>query len=86
MLMRMLMEPEGDGLAIICKVAGLDLSAVERIFEITSGLHGLIRRSQDDIENAVRLYARVPMEAAEEVVQHWKRNSDYRSALRMLGL
>lgn len=86
MLMRMLMEPEGEGLAIICKVAGLDSGAVQRLFEVTSGNGGLIRRSQEDIEAALRLFGRVPLDAAEEVVQHWKRSSDYRSALRMLGL
>jgi hypothetical protein len=26
------------------------------------------------------------LDAAEEVVEYWKRSSDYRSALRMLGL
>jgi len=86
MLMRLLMEPEGDGLALVCKVAGFDRSAVERLFEVTSGAGGLIRRTEEDIENAIRLYTRAPLDAAEEVIEHWKRSSDYRSALRMLGL
>ncbi len=85
-LMRMLMEPEGDGLAIVCKAAELEPDAVQRIFEITSGQNGLIRRSKENLESAMRLFARVPADAAMEVVDHWKRSSDYRSALRMLGL
>jgi uncharacterized protein (DUF2336 family) len=85
-LMRMLMEPEGDGLAIVCKAAELEPDAVQRIFEITSGQNGLIRRSKENLESALRLFARVPVDAAMEVVDHWKRSSDYRSALRMLGL
>jgi uncharacterized protein (DUF2336 family) len=86
MLMRMLMEPEGEGLAIICKAAEFEKADVERVFEITSGHLGLIRRSQEDIGDAIRLFSRVPIEVAEEVIEHWKRSSDYRSALRMLGL
>jgi uncharacterized protein (DUF2336 family) len=86
MLMRMLMEPEGEGLAIICKASEFERADVERVFEITSGRLGLIRRSQEDIDDAIRLFSRVPIEVADEVIQHWKRSSDYRSALRMLGL
>ena len=84
--MRMLMEPEGEGLAIICKASEFERADVERVFEITSGRLGLIRRSQEDIDDAIRLFSRVPIEVADEVIQHWKRSSDYRSALRMLGL
>ena len=86
MLMRMLMEPEGEGLAIICKASEFERADVERVFEIASGRLGLIRRSQEDIDDAIQLFSRVPIEVADEVIQHWKRSSDYRSALRMLGL
>lgn len=86
MLMRMLMEPDGEGLAIACKAAELDWATVETVFHIMSGGAGLIRRSPSDIENALNLFSRVPKDAADEVVEHWRRSSDYRSALRMLGL
>ena len=86
MLMRMLMEPEGEGLAIICKASEFERADVERVFEIASGRLGLIRRSQEDIDDAIQLFSRVPIEVADQVIQHWKRSSDYRSALRMLGL
>ena len=84
--MRMLMEPEGEGLAIICKASKFERADMERVFEITSGHLGLIRRSREDIDEVLRLFSRVPIEVAEGVIQHWKLSSDYRLALRMLGL
>ena len=70
MLMRMLMEPKGEGLAIICKASELERAGMERVFEITSGRLGLIRRSREDIDEAIRLFSRVPIEVAEAVIQH----------------
>ena len=86
MLMRMLMEPEGEGLAIICKASKFERADMERVFEITSGHLGLIRRSREDIDEVLRLFSRVPIEVAEGVIQHWKLSSDYLPALQMLGL
>jgi uncharacterized protein (DUF2336 family) len=70
MLMRMLMEAKGEGLAIICKASELERAGMERVFEITSGSLGLIRRSREDIDEAIRLFSRVPIEVAEAVIQH----------------
>ena len=53
---------------------------MERVYVITSGRLGLIRGSQEDIDEAIRLFSRVSIEVAEEVIQHWKRSLDYRSA------
>ena len=86
MLMRMLMEPEAEGLAITCKAADLDRDTFEAVLRIMSGGGGLVKRSDETVENALRLHGRVPKDAADEVIQHWRRSSDYRSALRMLGL
>ena len=80
MLMRMLMEPEGEGLAIICKASEFERAGMERVYVITSGRLGLIRGSREDIDEAIRLFSRVLIEVAEEVIQHWKRSLDYRSA------
>jgi hypothetical protein len=64
------MEPKGEGLAIICKASELERAGMERVFEITSGRLGLIRRSREDIDEAIRLFSRVPIEVAEAVIQH----------------
>tara|TARA_A100000164_G_C21816577_1_gene728169 strand:+ start:964 stop:1125 length:162 start_codon:yes stop_codon:yes gene_type:complete len=53
---------------------------MERVYVITSGRLGLIRESREDIDEAIRLFSRVSIEVAEEVIQHWKRSLDYRSA------
>ena len=72
--------PKGEGLAIICKASEFERAGRERVYVITSGRLGLIRESREDIDEAIRLFSRVSIEVAEEVIQHWKRSLDYRSA------
>ena len=72
--------PKGEGLAIICKASEFERAGMERVYVITSGRLGLIRGSREDIDEAIRLFSRVSIEVAEEVIQHWKRSLDYRSA------
>jgi hypothetical protein len=87
LVMKMLFDPDGTGLAIACKAASLGKSTFSSIFACSrkarSGADKGLRR---DIRNLLGLYDRVSQEAAKKVVGRWRRNIGYRDAIRELEL
>ena len=87
LIMRFVIEPGGEALAVACK--SLDMSADD--FKIAFMLCRKARPASDvDIrekaEGALALFNRIDKPAALEVIDRWKRDSGYLSALRDLNM
>jgi len=85
LLMRILFEPGGEGLAIICRGIDFDDEAFSTIFSLTRkararGASG----DKDEFATAMKLYSTITVKTANEVIQLWKRSVDYLSAIREL--
>ncbi len=83
---RLLFEPDGEGLAVACKAAGLSHEAFVAIFRLL-----LLVRRRPARENAVeaarlgRFFDRLSLRAAGAVVRQWRRDPRYQFALARLG-
>lgn len=83
LVLKLTLEPEGEGLAVICKGMGYDK-------EVYASLFGLLGRTQmegatkfkENLRLALTFYDSFSLSAAEQVMQHWRLNQDYLSALR----
>jgi len=85
LLMRILFEPGGEGLAIICRGIEFDDEAFSTIFSLTRKARARGASSdKDDFATAMKLYSSITVKTANEVIQLWKRNVDYLSAIREL--
>jgi uncharacterized protein (DUF2336 family) len=85
LLMRILFEPGGEGLAIICKGIDFDDEAFSTIYSLTRKARAKGKgRDKKEFESAMKLYSTITVETANEVIQLWKRNVDYLSAIREL--
>ena len=85
LLMRILFEPGGEGLVIVCKGDKSDDETFSMIYSLTR--KALARGKSGDkkeFEAAANLYSAITVETANEVIQLWKRNVDYLSAIRKL--
>lgn len=90
LLMRILFEPSGEGLAIICKGIEFDDTAFSTIFSLTRKARARGTGSDEDGEKdeseiAMKLFSTITAKTANEVINLWKRNVDYLSAIRELG-
>ncbi|HEY9079996.1 DUF2336 domain-containing protein [Magnetovibrio sp.] len=87
LILKLTLEPEGEGLAVICKGLGYDK-------EVYASLLGLLGRTQmesssqfkNNVRTALVFYDSFTKEVAERVLNHWRRNQDYLSALRAVGI
>jgi len=87
LILKLTLEPEGEGLAVICKGLGYDK-------KIYASLLGLLGRTQmegaakfkENVRLALNFYDSFPLSAAEQVMHHWRLNQDYLSALREIGV
>ena len=85
LVMDMIQEPGGEGLAIACKAVGIDKEHFAAVF-------GLIRRGKGEpqvrlrreVRTATERYDQTPNEVAEEIVRQWRRDVGYLAALREL--
>jgi len=87
LIMRFVIEPGGEALAVACK--SLDIGADD--FKIVFMLCRKARPSEDidlkeKAEGALALFNRIDAAAAAEVIDRWKRDSGYLSALRDLNM
>ncbi len=87
LIMRFVLEPSGEGLAVTCKALNLSDYEYQRVF--TYCLKARADGSDTDtkpIETAIKFYRNIDKTAAEEVVKRWRRDKDYLSALRDLDV
>jgi uncharacterized protein (DUF2336 family) len=82
---RILYEPGGEGLAILCRALG-----IER--EMFSNIYQLSRKAKDvknlpdskEIENVLKFFDKTKQWDAAKVLKRWQRSSDYLYALKKL--
>jgi len=86
LLTRMLFEPGGEGLAILCKYAGFSGKNFDAIFDLSCKAR--VKGRQKDVgerEGAAAFFRNLSDDAAQDVVRQWKRNANYLSAIREVG-
>lgn len=85
LVMRLVFEPGGEGLAIACKAVGIDKENFSSIFSLSrkarSGSDTTLKR---DSRKALAFFDRITEDAAKEVVRRWQRDVDYLAAIREL--
>ncbi len=86
LLRRILYEPGGEGLAMLCRATGVDRDAFAAIYELTrkSADRGAERQSAQVID-PFELYDRTKARDAERVLKRWRRSSQYLDALKSVG-
>lgn len=84
---RIVFEPGGEGLAIVCRALGLEKETFADIFTLTRNARPDAAKSlQRDIRRVLGLFDRITDEAAHEVVERWQRGTNYLAALRDLEI
>lgn len=80
---RMLFEQDGKGLAVACRSAGVGRIAFTSIFALAQKMRAadtsVIHRHLPAI---LAFYESFPREAADEVLGHWRKGSEYAGAIR----
>jgi len=85
LVMRLLFESGGEGLAIASVAAGIDRGTFSTLF--TSSRRARPQGAPDvdaEIRNALALYDSTTPESATRVLRKWQRNPDYQKAIRDL--
>ncbi len=85
LVLKLSIEPQGEGLAVIIKALGLDKTVYASLF-------GLLKRTQMEseesfkthIRTALKFYDSFSVKTAKHVMRRWRLNEDYLSALRTL--
>ena len=87
LIMRMLFEPGGEGLAIACKAVGLDKVVFTSIFSLSRKARPHLRQTlQRDLRRTLSLYDHMTTEAANKVLRLWQRKREYLAAIRELEI
>jgi len=87
LVMRMLFEPGGEGLAIACRAVGLEKVVFASIFSLSRKARPNLRSSAErDLRRTLALYDQMTQEAARKVLRLWQRNTDYLAAIRELEI
>jgi uncharacterized protein (DUF2336 family) len=85
LVMKILFEPGGEGLAIACKGIGLGKAVFSSIFTLSQKTKAMtVPMMQSSLPKALAFYDRISQKAAAEVLDRWRRGSDYLSAIRQL--
>jgi len=87
LVLKLTLEPQGEGLAVICKALGYDK-------KVYASLFGLLGRTQmegpaefkKNLRTALVFFDSFSKSVAERVIHHWRLNQDYLSALREVGM
>ena len=85
LVMRLVFEPGGEGLAIACKAVGIDSEDFSSIFALSrKARHGSDTTLKRNSRKILDFYDRITEDAAKEVVRRWRRDMDYLAAIREL--
>ncbi len=86
LLRRILYEPGGEGLAMLCRATGVDRQTFAMIYELTrkASDRGDERKSSQQID-PFELYDKTKVRDAERVLKRWRRSSQYLDALKSVG-
>ena len=87
LVMRILFEPGGEGLAIACKAVGIGKAFFTSIFALSRKARPEARKTlRRVLRKVLKLYDRMTEEGARDVLRRWRRNVGYLAAIRDLEL
>lgn len=87
LVMRLLFESGGEGLAIACKAMDVGKAIFASIYTLSrKAKPERASALQEELPVVLRLYDRMVIEDAQEVLRTWRRGSDYLAAIRALKL
>ncbi len=85
MLQRLLYEPGGEGLAIVCRAINLDPDVFKEVLSFTRKARvGLDENNIDECAYALVFFDQIEVDTAKAMLSHWRRNPDYLDLLRQL--
>ena len=87
LIMDILLEPGGEGLAIACKASGIGKVYFTTIYALVRQTRpGTERQLRREIRAIMDLFDRMSVEAAKDVARRWRRNVGYLAAIRDLKI
>jgi uncharacterized protein (DUF2336 family) len=85
LLQRLLYEPGGEGLAIVCRSMDLLPEVFREVLTLTRKARvGLDEKNINECAFAITFYNQVEVESAKLILSHWRRNPNYQDLLRQL--
>ena len=85
LLQRLLYEPGGEGLAIVCRAIGMEPGVFKEVLILTRRARiGLSENNIDECAFAATFYDRIEIDSAKTLLLRWRRNPDYLDLLRQL--
>ncbi|WP_282609859.1 DUF2336 domain-containing protein [Pelagibius sp. Alg239-R121] len=86
LLRRILFEPGGEGLAIVCQALGLDKPAFASILvQFRHGRLGDKNIETDEITQAMAFFDNTTRENATALLRRWQRDPEYQNAMRIVS-
>ncbi len=87
LIMRFVIEPSGEALAVACRAVGMNNEEFKQVFLLCRKARPVENINlKEKAEGALALFGKVTSESAQEVVVRWKRDAGYLSALRDLNM
>jgi uncharacterized protein (DUF2336 family) len=84
LVMRILLEPGGDGLAIACRGIGLDHKTFSQIFTLSRAARPQRGDIKAETERAAAVFSRLSQAQAERFLHRWRLDPDFAAALHAL--
>jgi uncharacterized protein (DUF2336 family) len=85
LLRRMLFEPGGEALAILCKAVSIDKTDFASIFMLSRKARNTDRvANPQDLKRILELFDRIQADAADRMLKKWQRDSNFLNAIRVV--
>jgi uncharacterized protein (DUF2336 family) len=85
LLRRMLFEPGGEALAILCKAVGIDKPDFAAIYMLTRKARNIERApNAQELKRVLELFDKVKPEDADRMLKKWQRDSNFLNAIRVI--
>jgi len=85
LVMRLVFEPGGEGLAVACKGIGVGKAMYASIYTLSQKAKAATAKSvKETLPKVLAFYDAVDDHAAREVLSRWRRGADYLGAIREL--
>jgi uncharacterized protein (DUF2336 family) len=85
LLRRILFEPGGEALTVVCKGVNIIKSDFSSIFMLTRKAHSSDQSiNPKELNRVLELYDKIKQETAQAMLQRWQRDSNYLNAMRVL--
>lgn len=85
LLRRMLFEPGGEALAILCKAVGIDKTDFASIFMLSRKARNNDRvTNPQELKRILDLFDRIQPDAADRMLKKWQRDSNFLNAIRVI--